>query len=94
MITLLLISAIYELFSVLLSPLLPVANPVIIAKFSEIFAFMTSNFLTLGYYYLPLNDMKIIISTLIGVKLLSLSIKFAMKIFPLLTGGLVRSDKL
>jgi len=94
MITLLLMSAIYQLFAIMINPLLPVANPDIIDKLSSTFSYIIDKFLVLGYYYLPMDTVKTVVSTVISVYIISFAIKFGLKIFPVLSGGAIKTDNL
>jgi len=94
MITTLLISAIYQLFSIIIAPILPTMDSAIVAKLNSTVSYIISKFLILGTYYLPIDTIKIVISTILGVYIISFGIKFVLKIIPILSGGIVKTDKL
>jgi len=94
MITYYLMSALWQLLVNMIGRILPVADPVVLQKFTDTLDLVTNAFMTLAYYYLPMDAVIFFFNTIIATYLLSLTIKFTLRMLSISTGGLIKTDRI
>lgn len=77
-----------------LDKFLPVMDQNIVNKLTQTTNLFVPKFVAIGYYYLPMTAILFWVKAYISVWLVVFTLRVAMRVIAILTGGIVRTDKL